>query len=93
MEGCLVGSTDSDNIFRMYFTLKYTVDTAQHVKFELSCYASVDVHPPTLPADLADIQATIIQEVRPETPPPTTQTTTASTHQTLPGSYSETPVQ
>ena len=30
--------------------------------------------------------------MRPETPPPTTQTTTPSTQQTLPGSYPETPV-
>ena len=34
-----------------------------------------------------------MQELRPETPPPTIQTTTPSTQQTLPGSYPEPPVQ
>ena len=80
-------------MFRMYFPVKYKVDTVRQVKFEPSSYVSVDVHTPPLPSDLADTMPTIIQELRPETPPPTTQTTTPSTQQTLPGSYSETPVQ
>ena len=80
-------------MFRIYFPLQHKVDTVRQVKFEPSSYTSVDIHTPPLPSDLADNPPTIIQELRPETPPPTTQTTTPSTQQTLPGSYPETPAQ
>ena len=80
-------------MFRIHFPLKHKVDTVRQVKFEPSSYTSVDVHRPPPPSDLADTPPTIIQEVHPGIPPPTTQTTTPSTQQTLPGSYPETPVQ
>ena len=80
-------------MFRIYFTRKHEVDTVRPVKFEPSSCTSVDIHTPSLPSDLADNSATITQELRPETPTPTTETTTPSTQQTLPGSYPETLVQ
>ena len=80
-------------MLRIYFPLTHKVDTVRHVKFESSSCTYVDAQTPPLPSDLADTPPTIIQELRPETPPPTTQTTTPSTQQTLPGSYPETPVQ
>ena len=93
IERCLVGYADSGKMFCIYFPLKHKVDTVRQVKFEPSCNISVDVYIPPLPSDVADNAPTIIQELRPETPPPTTQTTTSSTQQTLPSSYPETPVQ
>ena len=64
-----------------------------YAAIEPSSYISVDVHIPPLPSDLAENPPTIIQELRPATPPATTLTTRPSTQQTLPGSYPETPVQ
>ena len=66
----------------------------QNVQFELSSYTSVDVHISPLPSDLADTQAppTMITELRPVTPAPTTKTTTPSLQLTLPDSYPETTV-
>ena len=80
-------------MLRMYFPLKHKIDTVRQVKFEPSSYTSVDLHTLPLPSHLPDTPATIIQELRPETPPPTTQPTTPSTEQTLRGSYPERPVQ
>ena len=79
-------------MFRIYYPRKHKVDTVRQVKFEPSSYTSVDVHTLPLPSDLANNPPTIIQELRPEMPPPTTRTTTPCTQQTLPGSYTETPV-
>ena len=53
----------------------------------------MDIHTPPTPADLPDNTRTIIQELRPKTPPPTTRTTTSSAHRTLSSSYPEMPVQ
>ena len=69
------------------------VDKVQQVTWEPSSHTAVDVHRPPLPCDIANTPLTIIQELRPETLPPTTQTTTTSIQQTLPGSHSITPVQ
>ena len=82
IKGCLVGYTDSGKMFRIYLVLKHNVNTVRQVKFEPSSYTSVDVHTPPPPADLPDNTRTIIQELRPKTPPPTTQTTTSSAHRT-----------
>ena len=79
-------------MFCIYLPRKDKVDSVRQVKFETSSYTSVDAHTLPLPYDIADHVPTIIQERRPETPPPTTQTTTPSTQQTLHGSYTETPV-
>ena len=79
-------------MFRIYSPLKHKADTVRQVKFEPSSNTSVHVHTPPLPADHADNPPTIIQELRPETTPPTTQTTTSSMKQTLPGSYPVAPV-
>ena len=93
IEGRLIGYTDSGKMFRIDFSLKYKVDTVREVKFEASSYTSVDGHTPPLPSDFADNPATIMQELRSATSPPTIETTTPSTQQTLPGSYTETRVQ
>ena len=93
IKGRLVGYTDSGKMFRIYFPLKDKLGTVRQVKFEPSSYTSVDVHTPPLSSDLADNPPTIIQELGPETPPPTTQSTTPSTQQTLPNSYAEPAVQ
>ena len=77
IEGRLVGYMNSGKMFRIYFTLKHKVDTVRQVKFEPSSYTSVDVHTPPIPYELADNPPTILQELRPETPPLTTQTTTS----------------
>ena len=89
----LVAYTDSDNMFRIYFRLMNKGNTVLQVKFKPSSYTSVDIHTRPLPCDFADNPPTIISELRPETPPPNTETTTASTLQTLPGSYLETGLQ
>ena len=93
IEGCLVGYMHSGKMFCIYFPLKQKVDPVRQVKFASSSYAFVDVHRPPLPSELTDTPPTIIVELRPEAPPPTIQTTTCSTQQTLPRSYHETPVQ
>ena len=72
---------------------KQKAETVRQVKFEPSSSPSVDVHTPPLHFNLADNPLPIIQELRPEIPPPTTETTTPCMQQTLPGSYFETPVQ
>ena len=54
IEERLAGYTDCGKIFYIYFPLNYKVDTVRQVRFELSSYTSVDVHPPPLSSDLAD---------------------------------------
>ena len=93
VEARLVGYTDSGKMCGIYFSRKHRVDTVRQVRLERSSHTSVDVQTPPLPSDLADTATTIMQDVRFETPPPTTHTTTCSTEQTLPGSSPETPVQ
>ena len=80
-------------MFRIYYPVKHKVDTVRQVKLQPSSYTCGDVLTPPLPSDLAYTTPTIIQALHPETPAPITQTTTPSTHQTLRGSYPETPVQ
>ena len=72
IEGRLVGYADCGKMFSIYFPLKYKADKERQVKFWPSSYTSVDVHTPPLPSDLGDTLATIIQELCPKTPPPTT---------------------
>ena len=80
-------------MFRIYLPHKHKVDTVGQVTIEPSSYTSVDIYTPSLPSDHADNPPTIIHELCPQTPPPTTETIRPSTQQTLPGSYSGTPVQ
>ena len=79
-------------MFRIFFPRKHKVDTVRQVQFEPLSYTSVAVHIPPLSSHFTHNLPTIIQELRPETPPPTTQTRTACPHQTFPGSYTETPL-
>lgn len=93
IEAYLIGYADSSKRLAFFWPLKYNVDTVRYVKLEPASYTSVDVRTLPLPCDLADNLATIIQELRPETPLPITETTTASTLQTLTGSNPVTPLQ
>ena len=79
-------------MLRIDFPLEHHVDIVRQVKLEPSSYTSADGHTPSLPPDLTVTPPTIIQELRPETTSPTKHTTTPSTQQTFPGSYTETQV-
>ena len=80
-------------MFYIYLPHKHKVGTVGQITCEPSSYTSVDIHIPPLPSDITDTPATIIQELHPETAPPTKETTTPVMQQTLPGSYPRMPVQ
>ena len=80
-------------MFYIYLPHKHKVGTVGQITCKPSSYTSVDIHIPPLPSDITDTPATIIQELHPETAPPTKETTTPVMQQTLPGSYPRMPVQ